>query len=156
MAAMLQAQDLECILDFRTLFSGLSFPLQNGDAVQVEDPNGAGKPPCYGFFAVLDHRTKAGYSGMARISAKTAPSFRLPWPMLVMPTGSRVTSHHRKTCAFGLPSIPSDKILSSPTYYKLWGLESMSMFSVADYPQVSAGGLLSPACRSLTPHCGFG
>jgi len=43
MSTRLQAQDLECIRDFRTLFVGLNFQLQNGEAIQVEGPNGAGK-----------------------------------------------------------------------------------------------------------------
>jgi len=43
MSASLEAQNLECIRDFRTLFRGLSFQLQSGEAIQVEGPNGAGK-----------------------------------------------------------------------------------------------------------------
>jgi len=43
MSASLEAQNLECIRDFRTLFSCLNFQLQSGEAVQVEGPNGAGK-----------------------------------------------------------------------------------------------------------------
>ncbi len=43
MTASLEAQDLECIRDFRTLFTHLDFALQSGEAAQVEGPNGAGK-----------------------------------------------------------------------------------------------------------------
>ncbi|ANI31374.1 cytochrome C biogenesis protein CcmA [Yersinia entomophaga] len=40
---MLEAKNLSCIRDERTLFKGLSFCIKAGDIVQVEGPNGAGK-----------------------------------------------------------------------------------------------------------------
>lgn len=40
---MLEAKQLCCIRDERTLFDGLSFTIQPGELVQVEGPNGAGK-----------------------------------------------------------------------------------------------------------------
>lgn len=40
---MLEAKNLSCVRDERTLFSGLSFSVNPGDLVQVEGPNGAGK-----------------------------------------------------------------------------------------------------------------
>ncbi len=43
MSASLEAQNLQCIRDFRMLFSCLNLQLQNGEAVQVQGPNGAGK-----------------------------------------------------------------------------------------------------------------
>lgn len=40
---MLEAKNLSCVRDERTLFSGLSFTVKPGDIIQVEGPNGAGK-----------------------------------------------------------------------------------------------------------------
>jgi heme exporter protein A len=40
---MLEAKDLSCVRDERTLFSRLSFSVNPGDIIQVEGPNGAGK-----------------------------------------------------------------------------------------------------------------
>jgi heme exporter protein A len=40
---MLEAKNLSCIRDERTLFSALSFRVTPGDIIQVEGPNGAGK-----------------------------------------------------------------------------------------------------------------
>ncbi|RLM02672.1 heme ABC transporter ATP-binding protein CcmA [Gibbsiella quercinecans] len=40
---MLEAKNLSCVRDERTLFSGLSFSVNPGDIVQVEGANGAGK-----------------------------------------------------------------------------------------------------------------
>ncbi|QPC96948.1 hypothetical protein INS00_23760 [Salmonella enterica subsp. enterica serovar Bareilly] len=43
---MLEARDLYCERDERTLFRGLSFTVEAGEWVQVTGGNGAGKPPC--------------------------------------------------------------------------------------------------------------
>lgn len=40
---MLEAKNLSCVRDERTLFSALSFRVTPGDIIQVEGPNGAGK-----------------------------------------------------------------------------------------------------------------
>ena len=40
---MLEAKNLSCVRDERTLFSALSFTVKPGDIIQVEGPNGAGK-----------------------------------------------------------------------------------------------------------------
>lgn len=40
---MLEALNLSCVRDERTLFSGLSFTIQPGEIVQIEGHNGAGK-----------------------------------------------------------------------------------------------------------------
>lgn len=40
---MLEALNLSCVRDERTLFSGLSFTIQPGEIVQIEGQNGAGK-----------------------------------------------------------------------------------------------------------------
>ncbi|MGO2466205.1 MAG: cytochrome c biogenesis heme-transporting ATPase CcmA [Serratia proteamaculans] len=40
---MLEAKNLSCVRDERTLFSRLSFTVKPGDIIQVEGPNGAGK-----------------------------------------------------------------------------------------------------------------
>ncbi|ECJ0533852.1 ATP-binding cassette domain-containing protein, partial [Salmonella enterica] len=40
---MLEARDLHCERDERTLFSGLSFTVEAGEWVQVTGGNGAGK-----------------------------------------------------------------------------------------------------------------
>ncbi|MFI8416774.1 cytochrome c biogenesis heme-transporting ATPase CcmA [Serratia sp. NPDC078593] len=40
---MLEAKNLSCVRDERTLFSALSFSVEPGEIVQVEGPNGAGK-----------------------------------------------------------------------------------------------------------------
>lgn len=40
---MLEAKNLSCVRDERTLFSGLSFSVNPGDIIQVEGANGAGK-----------------------------------------------------------------------------------------------------------------
>ncbi|MFS7186279.1 cytochrome c biogenesis heme-transporting ATPase CcmA [Serratia proteamaculans] len=40
---MLEAKNLSCVRDERTLFNGLSFTVKPGDIIQVEGPNGAGK-----------------------------------------------------------------------------------------------------------------
>ncbi len=41
--SMLEAKNLSCVRDERTLFDGLSFSVSSGDIIQVEGPNGAGK-----------------------------------------------------------------------------------------------------------------
>ncbi len=43
MTMMLEARDLYCERDERTLFSGLSFTVDAGEWVQVTGGNGAGK-----------------------------------------------------------------------------------------------------------------
>ncbi len=43
MTMMLEARDLYCERDERTLFSGLSFTVEAGEWVQVTGGNGAGK-----------------------------------------------------------------------------------------------------------------
>lgn len=40
---MLEARNLSCVRDERTLFDRLSFLVSPGDIIQVEGPNGAGK-----------------------------------------------------------------------------------------------------------------
>lgn len=45
---MLNISLLTCSRDERVLFSQLSFQVNAGEMVQIEGPNGAGKPPCYG------------------------------------------------------------------------------------------------------------
>lgn len=40
---MLEAKDLSCVRDERTLFAGLSFLLNPGEIMQIAGPNGAGK-----------------------------------------------------------------------------------------------------------------
>ncbi|UIM99868.1 cytochrome c biogenesis heme-transporting ATPase CcmA [Yersinia ruckeri] len=40
---MLEAKNLSCVRDERSLFQKLSFSIEPGDIVQVEGPNGAGK-----------------------------------------------------------------------------------------------------------------
>ncbi|MDI5033696.1 hypothetical protein MJM43_16460, partial [Salmonella enterica subsp. enterica serovar Montevideo] len=55
---MLEARDLYCERDERTLFSGLSFTVEAGEWVQVTGGNGAGKTTC-------QHPTDAGFNRLA-------------------------------------------------------------------------------------------
>lgn len=64
---MLEAKNLSCVRDERTLFSALSFTVKPGDIIQVEGPNGAGKPACCAFWRAWRDRKAEKSAGTGKI-----------------------------------------------------------------------------------------
>ncbi|MDW9215015.1 ATP-binding cassette domain-containing protein [Escherichia coli] len=64
---MLEARELLCERDERTLFSGLSFTLNAGEWVQITGSNGAGKTTLLRLPTGLSRLTLARFSGRAAL-----------------------------------------------------------------------------------------
>jgi len=130
---MLQAHNLTCVRDERTLFSELNFTVSPGDIVQIEGANGAGKTSLLRILAGLSRAEQGDVLWQQRPIRKQREAWHSALLYLGHQPGVKAVLSARENLRFFHPSEPEERLWQALEEVDLTGYEEVPV------AQLSAG-----------------
>jgi len=130
---MLQAHNLSCVRDQRTLFSELSFTVSAGDIIQVEGVNGAGKTSLLRILAGLSRAEQGEVLWQQQPIRKQRETWHRALLYLGHQPGVKAVLTARENLQFFHPAEPQEKLWQALEEVDLAGYEEVPV------AQLSAG-----------------